>query len=98
MCDDYTGHAPVLNARKLGGCRGRHSQKPRSFTRTNRGRSMRLLDVLAFLSLAIVIVLLLLVLFEPPLRYKVRAPVVPLDSEDFLRLISALADAQLYRN
>jgi cardiolipin synthase A/B len=58
---------------------------------------MHLLTILAFSALGIVALLLLLVLFEPPLRYDVKAPDAPLDSDDFLRLMGALADSQLHR-
>ena len=43
-------------------------------------------------------VLLLLVLFEPPLRYEVVAPPLPIDSDQFLCLLGALADAQVLRH
>jgi cardiolipin synthase A/B len=54
------------------------------------------LFVIANVALFVVIVLILLVLFEPPLRYNVKAPSVPIDSDEYLRLISALADAKIH--
>ncbi len=59
---------------------------------------MHVLHLVEYIALAVMILLLLLVLFEPPLRYKVKAPLAPLDSEDYLRLVAALADAPLYRD
>jgi cardiolipin synthase len=59
---------------------------------------MHTFHAIEYIALAVMILLLLLVLFEPPLRYKVKAPDAPLDSEDFLRLLAALADAPLYRD
>jgi cardiolipin synthase len=42
--------------------------------------------------------LLFLALFEPILPYKISRPVaVPLDSEEFLRMLEALTDAQIHR-
>jgi len=38
------------------------------------------------------VVVLLLVLFEPGLEYKVEAPAEPIDSRDFLCLVGALSD------
>jgi cardiolipin synthase len=49
-------------------------------------------------ALVIVAVLILLVLFEPGLEYAVEAPNHPLDSEEYLCLIGALADAQVRRD
>jgi cardiolipin synthase len=54
--------------------------------------------ILSIIANLIVLVLLLLVLFEPSLRYKVQALDVPLDSERFLCLLGALADAQVHRD
>src|SRR3954468_13324955 len=48
-------------------------------------------------ALAIVVILILLVLFEPGLDYAVEAPQQPLDSDDFLCLMGALSDAQVRR-
>ena len=55
---------------------------------------MHVLHLVEYIALAVMILLLLLVLFEPPLRYKVKAPSVPLDSEDYLRLVAALAKSR----
>lgn len=56
-----------------------------------------LFDSVALVALGVVAVLLFLVLFEPPLRYDVAPPSLSLDSEQFLCLLGALADAQVYR-
>src|SRR6185312_9229479 len=48
--------------------------------------------------IVIVLVLLSLVLFEPSLPYDVTAPPMPLDSEGFLCLMGALADADVQRH
>lgn len=58
---------------------------------------MLVVTIISWIALGIVLILLLLVLFEPPLRYAIDPPPVPPDSDEFLRLISALADAQLHR-
>jgi cardiolipin synthase len=57
-----------------------------------------MLPYLAIPAIVIVVVLFLLVLFEPGLEYHVRAPEHPLDSDEFLCLIGALADAQVHRD
>jgi len=44
------------------------------------------------------VVVLLLVLFEPGLEYKVEAPAEPIDSRDFLCLVGALSDAQVHHD
>jgi cardiolipin synthase len=49
-------------------------------------------------AVAIVVVLILLVLFEPGLDYAVEPPPHPLDSDDFLCLVGALCDAQVRRD
>jgi cardiolipin synthase len=49
-------------------------------------------------ALVIVAVLLLLVLFEPGLDYRVEPPPHPLDSDEFLCLVGALSDAQVRRD
>ncbi|HST22523.1 MAG TPA: phospholipase D-like domain-containing protein [Blastocatellia bacterium] len=55
-------------------------------------------DVIATIAIAFLALMLFLALFEPGLRYKIRAsPPVPLDSEDFQRILSALADAQVHK-
>jgi cardiolipin synthase len=54
--------------------------------------------IIELISFVILMVLLLLVLFEPPLRYTVRPMKVSTDSPDFLRLVAGLADAQLHHS
>src|SRR4051812_47028916 len=54
-------------------------------------------DVAAILALVIVGVLLLLVLFEPGLRYKVKPPPIGLADDEYLCLLAALSDAQIHR-
>jgi cardiolipin synthase A/B len=55
------------------------------------------LHIIYWISLGLVVVVALLILFEPPLRYVIRnAPALP-DSEEFLRVVCALADAQIHR-
>lgn len=56
------------------------------------------LSILGGACIVIVLVLLSLVLFEPSLRYEVKPPRVPLDSEEFLCLMGALADAPIHRH
>ncbi|HVG21243.1 MAG TPA: phospholipase D-like domain-containing protein [Blastocatellia bacterium] len=54
-------------------------------------------NVIAIISIAFLALMLFLALFEPGLRYKIRAtPSVPPDSEDFVRMLGALADAQVH--
>jgi cardiolipin synthase len=50
----------------------------------------------AIIAFAILGLLLFLVLFEPGLKYEVTAPPYPLESNEFLRLLGALADAQVH--
>jgi cardiolipin synthase len=53
--------------------------------------------VLGVIALIVVAFLLFLVLFEPGLRYKVLAPAgVPVESDHYLALLGALADAQIH--
>jgi cardiolipin synthase len=55
--------------------------------------------VLSLVALAILTSLLVLALFEPPLDYEITyTPSASLDSEQFLRILQVLADAQLFRN
>lgn len=49
-------------------------------------------------AVVIVVVLILLVLFEPGLDYAVEAPVQAIDSDDFLCLMGALSDAHVRRD
>lgn len=58
----------------------------------------RAFKITAFFSIAAVAGWLLLALFEPPLDYRVHPVGVPLDSEQFLRIIEAVADSQIHRN
>ena len=54
-------------------------------------------NVIAIIAIAFLALMLVLALFEPGLRYKIRAaPSVPIDSEDFVRMLGALADAQVH--
>jgi cardiolipin synthase len=59
---------------------------------------LQVLHIIAMLAMIVLIVLILLVLFEPPLRYRVKAPAVALDSQGFVRLLAALSDSQLHCN
>jgi cardiolipin synthase A/B len=55
-------------------------------------------DIIAIISIAFLALMLFLALFEPGLRYKIyKSPAIPLDSEDFSRVLAALADAQIQR-
>jgi len=56
------------------------------------------LEVLAVLSLVIVLFLVFLILFEPGLDYEVTPPAVPVDSDQFVCLLAALTDAAVRRN
>jgi cardiolipin synthase len=58
--------------------------------------ALLVLHIIYWIAVSLVVVLALLVLFEPPLRYRIDAPVAPPDSEDFLRVVCALGDAQLH--
>ena len=53
--------------------------------------------VIAVVAVATLVALALLVLFEPPLAYRVTAPDVPLDSDAFMRIIGATCDAEVAR-
>jgi cardiolipin synthase len=50
----------------------------------------------AILAFAILGLLVFLVLFDPGLEYEVESPKYPLDSNEYLRLLGALADAQVH--
>ncbi len=52
--------------------------------------------IFAIVAFVILGLLVFLVLFEPGLKYEVEAPPYPLDSNEFLRLLGALADAQIH--
>jgi cardiolipin synthase len=56
-------------------------------------------DVISIIAIAFLALMLFLALFEPGLRYKIRTtPPVPLDSEDFQRILGAVADAEVRSN
>ncbi|HEX6793365.1 MAG TPA: phospholipase D-like domain-containing protein [Casimicrobiaceae bacterium] len=55
------------------------------------------LVVIAAVAIATLVALVLLVLFEPALAYRVKAPGVPLDSDAFMRIVGATCDAQVER-
>jgi cardiolipin synthase len=55
--------------------------------------------VIAVIAIAMQGLTLFLALFEPTLRYKIaQPPGLPLDSEEFLKLISAIADSKIHYN
>jgi len=51
--------------------------------------------IASWIALAVVAVLIFLILFEPGLAYRIVAPDEPLDSHEFLGLVTAVVDAQL---
>jgi cardiolipin synthase len=53
---------------------------------------------LSILAIVVTVGLFLLVLFEPGLDYKVEPPAYPLESDEFLCLLGALADAPVHRD
>ena len=54
-------------------------------------------NVIAIIAIAFLSLVLFLALFEPSLPYKItRTPSAPIDSEEFLRIIEALSDAQVH--
>jgi cardiolipin synthase len=56
-------------------------------------------DIVAIVAIAFLLLMLFLALFEPGLRYKIsRPPAVPLESEDFLRMLAALSNSTIHRN
>ena len=56
-------------------------------------------EILAFLAIGFQSFLLFLALFEPTLRYKVsKPPSAPLDSDEFQKILGALADSSLFKN
>ncbi len=57
---------------------------------------MTLIGVLASLAAAVLAALALLVLFEPSLPYRTRAPGVPVGSRAFVNLLTALVNARLF--
>src|SRR3954466_13907911 len=52
----------------------------------------------SIIAITLVVVLFLLVLFEPGLKYQIKAPEHPLDADEFLCLLGALSDAQIHRD
>jgi cardiolipin synthase len=61
--------------------------------------SLPAFDVLAGIAIAFLLLMLFLALFEPGLRFKIgSAPSVPLESEDFLRMLAALTNATIHNN
>src|SRR4051812_6171794 len=60
--------------------------------------SLLFLTIISWIALVVVLVLVLLVLFEPPLRYRIGTLSMPPDSGDFLRVVGALANAQLHHH
>ena len=56
-------------------------------------------EVLAALAITLLMLMLILALFEPGLRFRItRAPCVPLASEDFIRMLAALTNATVQTN
>ena len=56
-------------------------------------------EVLAALAITLLMLMLILALFEPGLRFRIaRAPCVPLASEDFIRMLAALTNATVQAN
>lgn len=56
-------------------------------------------NIVAIIAIAFLALMLFLALFEPGLRYRIRVtPQVPLDSEDFQRLLGALVNAPVHRH
>jgi cardiolipin synthase len=53
---------------------------------------------ISIIAITLVVVLFLLVLFEPGLKYRIEAPEHPLDADEFLCLMGALSDAQIHRD
>ncbi len=54
-------------------------------------------NIIAIIAIAFLSLILFLALFEPGLPYKItRTSSVPIDSEEFLRIIEALSDAQVH--
>jgi cardiolipin synthase A/B len=61
--------------------------------------SLPVFDVLVGIAIAFLLLMLFLALFEPGLRFKIgSAPSVPLESEDFLRMLAALTNATIHTN
>jgi len=61
--------------------------------------SLTAIEVLAGIAIAFLVLMLFLALFEPGLRFKIAAaPSVPLESQDFLRMLAALTNSTIYTN
>ena len=59
--------------------------------------SLPAFDVLAAIAIAVLLLMLFLALFEPGLRFKIAdAPSAPLESEAFLRMLSAVTNATVH--
>jgi cardiolipin synthase len=55
--------------------------------------------IIAIIAITLQALTLFLALFEPTLRYKVaRTPSAPLDSEDYLQILSTVSDARVHKN
>ena len=56
-------------------------------------------DVLATIAIAFLLLMLILALFEPGLRFRIsKAPSAPVDSPGFLRVLSAVTNSQIQTN
>src|SRR5262249_33208185 len=56
-------------------------------------------NIIAIIAIAFLALMLVLALFEPGLSYKIyTSPSVPIDSNDFIRMLGALADAQVHNH
>jgi cardiolipin synthase len=53
---------------------------------------------LAIVAVLVVLFSLLLILFEPAQQYRIELPSCSLDSDEFLRLVGSLSDAQIHRH
>jgi cardiolipin synthase len=53
---------------------------------------------ISIIAITLMVILFLLVLFEPGLKYQIKAPEHPLDADEFLCLVGALSDAQIHRD
>ena len=67
--------------------------------RSTLSMSLPAFDVLAVIAIAFLLLMLFVALFEPGLRFKiVRAPSVPLESEDFCRMLASLTNATIHNS
>jgi cardiolipin synthase len=53
---------------------------------------------ISIIAITLMVLLFLLVLFEPGLKYHIGQPEHPLDADEFLCLLGALSDAQIHRD